>query len=222
MDGPLRGVKLRCYDSGVRRDGTGTAARIAITTAACVVGCGDASGDESPRAPAPADESASGATAGSTPDPANIAGRWDYRTESNCGGTEGVGELRFDWQPERDRYGERGCVHWPDSDNTIWWWGNPRYDAGDRRLVGINRNSLGDTVDGTWRLKGPGPERLVVTWKQSNGCEGRGIATRGRAGTGPGRGLRLPVLAGTLDPNESDSPCDARRAGPDMWPDDAE
>lgn len=38
-------------------------------------------------------------------------------------------------------------------------------------------NSLGDSVQSSWSIEGEGPDRLVATWRQTNGCVGQGIAT---------------------------------------------
>jgi hypothetical protein len=111
-------------------------------------------------------------------DPARVAGEWDYRTRSNCGTVEGVGKVSFTWNAAAGAYEERGFVYWADSGLTVHWWGRTRYDAARRRLDGRMRNSLGDSVDGGWQLEGPGPERLVVRWVQTNGCHGQGVARR--------------------------------------------
>jgi hypothetical protein len=113
-------------------------------------------------------------------DPARIAGRWQYRTRSNCGTTEGVGWVTFRWDPSRRLYVERGSVHWPDSGLTVTWSGTQRWDPANRRLSGRLSNSLGDSVDGLWEVEGAGPDRLVVRWNQTNGCHGIGEATRTR------------------------------------------
>lgn len=113
-----------------------------------------------------------------TPDPARVDGGWYYRTESNCGSVVGVGKLWFAWNRDDGRYDEGGFVHWSDSGSTITWWGHAAYEAGGHRLRASVDNSLGDHVDGTWRLEGRPPTRLVVTWSQTNGCRGTGVATR--------------------------------------------
>ena len=145
-------------------------------------------------------------------DPAHVAGRWTYRTESNCGRVAGVGELLFRWDADDGRYYERGCVYWADSHETIYWWGPQRYDATGRSLAGRNRNSLGDEVDGHWQLEGDGPEQLVVSWNQTNGCHGRGVATR------PSRAemVRGVITAPSATPGAA--PCSADKAGPELWP----
>jgi hypothetical protein len=153
-------------------------------------------------------------------DPAGVAGRWSYRTRSNCGAVEGVGELIFAWDPGRGRYREQGCVHWSDNGSTIWWWGEPRFDAHTRELVGRNRNSLGDEVDGHWSVEGEGPDRLAVSWSQTNGCRGEGVAIRAAAPPGAVAGSVLSMAALWVA-NRSDggpSPCDASRAGEHLWP----
>jgi hypothetical protein len=145
-------------------------------------------------------------------DPAHVAGRWSYRTESNCGPVAGVGELLFRWDAADGRYDERGCVYWAHSHETIYWWGPQRYDAAGRSLAGRNRNSLGDEVDGHWQLEGDGPERLVVSWNQTNGCHGRGVATRAsRADL-----VRGVITAPSAAPGAA--PCSADKAGPELWP----
>jgi len=111
-------------------------------------------------------------------DPAHIAGTWQYRTRSNCGRVEGVGRVTWTWDAARGLYRERGSVYWADSGLTVRWWGFQRYDPESRRLSGRVSNSLGDTVDGWWRLEGDGPDRAVVEWNQTNGCHGVGTATR--------------------------------------------
>ena len=120
----------------------------------------------------------SAAAVSSRGDPANVAGNWDYRTRSNCGTVEGVGAVSFVWDAETSTYRENGYVYWSDSGSTIRWWGSDRYDASNRTLIGRVSNTLGDTVDHTWELEGPGPDRAVVRWNQTNGCRGEGIATR--------------------------------------------
>lgn len=115
----------------------------------------------------------------SAADPARVAGVWDYRTRSNCGGgTEGTGTVSFGWNPAAAGYDERGSVTWPHTGQTISWWGVTRFDPQTRELRGLMLNTLGDEVDGHWELEGPGPDRLVVRWQQTNGCTGIGIATR--------------------------------------------
>ena len=111
-------------------------------------------------------------------DPARIAGTWNYVTRSNCGSVEGVGRVTFRWDAQQGAYRETGQVYWADSGSTIRWWGPKRWDAQTRRLEGRTENSLGDTVEGHWAVEGPGPDRLVVRWTQTNGCVGTGIATR--------------------------------------------
>jgi len=111
-------------------------------------------------------------------DPAGIDGTWQYRTRSNCGSVEGVGKLWLGWDPEHQRYDERGMVYWSDSGLTISWWGTARYRAGTRELDARVDNSLGDRVQSTWRVVGDPPRRLVVRWSQTNGCHGVGVARR--------------------------------------------
>jgi len=111
-------------------------------------------------------------------DPARVAGRWDYRTRSNCGRVSGIGEVFLRWEEGKQRYAERGYVYWTDSRSKIEWWGDERHDGDSRVLAGTMKNSLGDSVDSRWRLEGDGPERMVVRWKQTNGCQGVGTATR--------------------------------------------
>jgi hypothetical protein len=113
-------------------------------------------------------------------DPAHVEGRWNYRTRSNCGSVEGVGQVTFRWDAGRRMYEERGSVFWSDSGTTIRWWGFTRYLPSKRRLEGQMHNSLDDDVDGRWALQGEGPARLVVRWSQTNGCTGTGVATRAR------------------------------------------
>jgi hypothetical protein len=119
-----------------------------------------------------------GARPASGRDPASVDGTWDYRTRSNCGSVEGLGEVAFAWNDQTLVYDERGFVHWSDSGHTIRWWGTASFEPRTRRLVARVRNSLGDDVSSTWQLEGQGPDRLVVRWTQTNGCVGVGIATR--------------------------------------------
>ncbi len=114
------------------------------------------------------------------PDPAHVAGRWNYRTRSNCGSVEGVGNVTFRWNSRRNAYEERGSVFWSDSGSTIRWWGYVRFSPRKHLLEGRLHNSLDDDVDGRWSLEGSGPARLVVRWTQTNGCTGVGVATRAR------------------------------------------
>jgi len=86
--------------------------------------------------------------------------------------------VSFTWDGEAGGYHERGHVFWPHSGLTIRWWGLVRYDPVRRQLTGRVQNSLGDSVDAHWQLEGPGPDRLVVSWNQTNGCRGRGVASR--------------------------------------------
>ena len=111
-------------------------------------------------------------------DPANIVGTWSYRTRSNCGPVEGVGEVSFAWNSTAGTYEERGFVYWSHSGRTIRWWGTVRFVPATRRLEGRIQNSLGDAVDAHWQLEGSGPDRLTVRWSQTNGCRGQGVATR--------------------------------------------
>ena len=101
-----------------------------------------------------------------------------------------------------------------DSGQTIYWWGPQRYDPSGRQLAGRNRNSLGDEVDGHWQLEGDGPDQLEVRWNQTNGCHGRGVATR--AVTSPADAVKGVLTAATA--TAAPSPCSADRAGPDLWP----
>lgn len=118
------------------------------------------------------------ATALGEVDPAGINGTWQYRTRSNCGSVEGVGKLWLGWDPERERYDERGMVYWSDSDLVINWWGTATFREHARELDARVDNSLGDRVRSTWRVIGNPPTRLVVQWSQTNGCHGVGIARR--------------------------------------------
>jgi hypothetical protein len=111
-------------------------------------------------------------------DPARVAGQWDYRTRSNCGTVVGVGSVTFTWNTTTRTYDERGQVYWSDSGSRIAWWGTNVFDPQSRRLAGRMQNTLGDTVEGHWQLEGPGPDRLIVRWNQTNGCVGEGVATR--------------------------------------------
>lgn len=115
-------------------------------------------------------------------DPAGVAGEWNYRTRSNCGSVVGVGNVSFVWNADAGTYTEQGHVYWADSNSTIRWWGTDQYDPQARRLFGRMSNTLGDTVDGHWQIEGPGPDRLVVRWNQTNGCFGEGVATRSGGG----------------------------------------
>ena len=128
-------------------------------------------------------------------DPADIEGVWNYRTRSNCGTVVGVGRVTFKWNVRRGGYSERGRVYWSDSRTTIRWWGTVYHDASGRRVKGRLSNSLGDRVDGNWQIQGP--DRLVVRWKQTNGCRGTGIATRAgvkkRSGRSPEQGQDQPT-----------------------------
>jgi hypothetical protein len=108
-------------------------------------------------------------------------------------------------------------VFWGDSGNTIYWWGHPRFDDQARRLVGRNQNSLGDFVDGGWSLEGDGPERLVVTWNQTNGCHGRGVASRSKVAPALGGAAVIAWLA-FMEDDDGPAGCDATKAGPHMWP----
>jgi hypothetical protein len=141
-----------------------------------VVGFGCERADEARSVVREAEAAAS--TKGERGDPARVAGKWNYRTRSNCGTVEGVGSVSFEWNGRAGVYRETGDVHWSDSGSTITWWGDVRYHAADRHLRGTLDNSLGDKVDGDWRLEGERPDRLVVEWNQTNGCNGVGIATR--------------------------------------------
>ncbi len=126
----------------------------------------------------------------SAADPARVAGAWDYRTRSNCGGgTEGSGAVSFAWNPAEGGYDERGSVTWPHTGQTISWWGVTRFDPRTRELRGRMLNTLGDEVDGHWQLEGPGPDRLVVRWEQTNGRGSRARAPGARRRVG-GRAVR--------------------------------
>jgi hypothetical protein len=112
-------------------------------------------------------------------DPAGIDGRWLYRTRTNCNTIEGFGEVQFTWNPTNRTYKEQGSLYWSDLRKTFTWWGTERYYPETRHLQGDLRNSLGDTVVGRWRIEETRPVRLVLTWRQSNGCFGEGTALRG-------------------------------------------
>jgi hypothetical protein len=112
-------------------------------------------------------------------DPARVEGTWPYRTYSNCGSVEGVGDVSFRWDAARRAYEERGHVYWADSGLTVRWWGWKTFDGERRALHGTTENSLGDSVTGAWSVEGGAPPaRLVVSWSQTNGCRGEGVATR--------------------------------------------
>jgi hypothetical protein len=146
---------------------------LAIAIAVFAAGC---ERTDEPRSVLVSEASATTAKKKVRADPANVSGQWNYRTTSNCGTVEGVGNVAFVWNGRA--YRETGSVYWSDSGQTIRWWGDVRYDATARRLTGTHDNSLGDKVDGNWRLEGETPDRLVVEWDQTNGCTGIGIATR--------------------------------------------
>ena len=86
--------------------------------------------------------------------------------------------MTFRWNAERRSYREDGDVTWPQTKLTIRWWGDAVFDATARTLVATVDNSLGDKVTGTWRVEGDGPDRLVIEWRQTNGCHGVGTAAR--------------------------------------------
>ena len=128
---------------------------------------------------APVTAPSRGAPAETADDPARVVGRWRYRTRSNCGRVEGVGEVSFEWQAASNSYAEAGHVYWADSGVTITWQARDHFDRDRRTLSGRASNSLGDTVEATWQLAGgPPPDRLAIVWTQTNGCTGEGTATR--------------------------------------------
>lgn len=197
-------------------------ASTALLFAGAVVGC-DRSSDESlveiPTAPKPPSATPENTTVPpARSDPAKVAGLWTYRTRSNCGTVDGVGQLSFEWVKKEQHYYERGCVFWSHSGLTIYWWGKADFDSATRTLRGKNQNSLGDEVDGQWSLQGAKPDRLVVRWNQTNGCRGVGVATRSDSATSARDALDSAYRLTLTGEPADESPCSALDAGPHRWP----
>lgn len=110
-------------------------------------------------------------------DPASISGPWTYRTRGSCNKGIGTGEVSFRWRQDLDVYEARGVVRWSDLTEPIRWQGRSRYDPRSNTLSERVGNTLGDAVESTWRIESA--DRLVLGWRQTNGCRGIGIATRG-------------------------------------------
>jgi hypothetical protein len=141
---------------------------------------------------APAEPASTGGmpavTAPAPGDPARIDGRWHYRTRTSCHSDEGVGEVTFSWHRPSGLYAEQGYLFWASTRQLFRWWGRERHLPSERALEGQLSNSLGDTVEARWQLA---PGRLVLRWKQSNGCAGEGTAT-------PREGLLASLKVGRL------------------------